>query len=155
MADNNINEKTLIYDDMITSYPKKRLIGILVVMAVMLVVVVICILNKMWIYAAGMILFMIYVPFITFAQSKKDYRFDFVKGKGLRDFKFYYKDKEVKLDYRLDRHGRFMWEDNRKPINNIGYADGSRMNLYITRYRIMNYVNCVMEQNNLKAENTY
>ena len=101
-----------------------------------------------------MIAFMIYVSYLTFAQKKSDYRFEFANEKGLRDMKLFYKGREVKLDYRLDRNGRFMW-NSRKEVNDISYADGGRMSVYFTRYRVLNFVNAFLDENGLKAEVSY
>ncbi len=150
----NISNESFTAENMIYTYPKKRLIGIIVVLAAILVTAILSIINKGYGYAAGMIAFMIYVSYITFAQKKSDYRFEFAKEKGLRDMKLFYKDKEVKLDYRLDKNGKFMWNSN-KEINDISYADGSRMSLYFTKYRILNFVNAFLDVNGLKAEVSY
>ena len=150
-----LNNTTLKAEEMITSYPVGRMICIIAVMAALFVVVVISAKNGGWIYVVGILAFMIYVPAITFAQKKSSYRFEFKENKGLQDFKVYYKDRELKLDYRLDKNGRFMWQDAKKEINNICYADGGRMDTYFTRYRILNYINSYMEQNGLRAEYTY
>ena len=155
MQSDQINNITLDPNALKTSYPKGRLTVILIVLLILSVVAAVSFLNGGWMYAVGMIAFVIYVPLITFAQKKSDYRFEFRDEKGLRDFKLYYKDKELKLDYRLDRTGRFMWDDNRKSINNISYADGSRMNTVYTKYRILNFVNSFMEQNGLNAADSY
>lgn len=150
----NITNETFIADEMIYTYPKKRLAGIIFVLAALLFVAILSIINKGYGYGIGMIAFMIYVSYITFAQKKSDYRFEFAKDKGLKNMKLFYKDKEVKLDYRLDKNGRFMW-NSRKEINDISYADGSRMSIYITRYRILNFVNAFLDVNGLKAEVSY
>ena len=150
----NITNQTFIADEMIYTYPKKRLAGIIVVLAALFVVSVLSIVNKGYGYGIGMIAFMIYVSYLTFAQKKSDYRFEFANEKGLRDMKLFYKGREVKLDYRLDRNGRFMW-NSRKEVNDISYADGGRMSVYFTRYRVLNFVNAFLDENGLKAEVSY
>ena len=155
MQSDQINNIILDPNALKTSYPKGRLTVIVIVLLILVAVAVPSLLYGGWIYAVGIMAFVIYVPLITFAQKKSDYRFEFQDKKGLRDLKLYYKEKEVKLDYRLDRTGRFMWDDTRKSINNISYADGSRMNTVYTKYRILNFVNSYMEQNGLNAENSY
>lgn len=151
----NINNETFIYENMNCTYPKKRLGGIIFVMVAMLIVAVLFVMKQEYGYAGGIVAFMIYVPYITFAQKKSEYRFEFAPGRGLRDMKVYYRGNEIRIDHRLDRNGRFMWENTRKEINNIGYADGSRMSVYFTRYRVFNFVNAFLEQNGLKADISY
>ena len=70
-----ITNQTFIADEMIYTYPKKRLAGIIVVLAALPVVAILSIINKGYGYGIGMIAFMIYVSYLTFAQKKSYYRF--------------------------------------------------------------------------------
>lgn len=138
-----------------TSYPVKRLIGLLFIMAVLLAVAILSFIYKEYVCSVGMVIFDIYVSFITFIQKSSDYTFEFVPEAGLKGFKVYYKEKELKLEYKLDRNGRFMWENEKKPFTCIGYADNSTMNKYITKYRVLNHINVVLEQNGLYSDHAW
>lgn len=150
-----ITGMTLSWDDLNTVYPYKRLILLGAIMVLLLVVAVLSCIYKEYFSCIGIILFEIYVAVITFGQKKESYKFVFVPNSGLKEFKVFYKENELKLEYRLDKNGRFMWADSKKPINCISYADGSRMNKYITKYRILNYINVVMEQNGLNSDHAW
>ena len=150
-----ISDLTILPEDLITAYPYKRLIALLVIMVLLVVVSVFSFIYKEYISVVGIIVFIIYVSAITFGQRSRDYVFTFVPNAGLKDFKVAYKGKELDLDYRLDKNGRFMWADSKKPVNCISYSDGSRMNKYVTKYRVLNYINVVMEQNELYSDHAW
>lgn len=150
-----LNTASLSAEEMKTSYPIKRLVIILIILAALMVIAVLSAVYKEYVCSIGIILFVVYVCIMTFGQKAKDYTFEFKEGSGLKEFKVFYKGKEVKLEHKLDRNGRFMWADIKKPINCISYADGSGMNKYITRYRILNYINIFMEQNGLSSDNAW
>lgn len=150
-----LNTATLSPEEMKTSYPVKRLVIILIILAALLVIAVLSFVYKEYVCAIGIMLFVIYVCVMTFGQRAKDYTFEFQAESGLNGFKAFYRGKELKLDHKLDKNGRYMWADVKKPINCISFADGSSMNKYITRYRILNYINVYMEQNGLSSDNAW
>jgi len=150
-----ITGTTINAQELKSSYPIKRLIGLLAIMCVLLVVAVLSFIYKEYACSIGMVIFDVYVAFITFIQKSSDYRFEFVPEAGLKDFKVFYKEKELKLDYKLDKNGRFMWENEKKPFTCIGYADDSSMNKYITKYRVLNHINIVLEQNGLYSDHAW
>lgn len=150
-----LNTASLNADEMIKSYPIMRLVVMSIILIALTVIAVLSFMYKEYVCAIGIILFVIYVCVLTFGQKSSDYSFEFREGTGLAGFKIFYRGKEVELDYKLDRNGRFMWTDPKKPITCIRYADGSSMNKYITQYRILNYVNVFMQQNGLTADNAW
>ncbi|MCR5798483.1 MAG: hypothetical protein K6G69_00215 [Lachnospiraceae bacterium] len=89
------------------------------------------------------------------SHSSDRYRFEFRQGKGLADFKLFYNDREVKVEYKLDKTGRFMWKDMKRKPDCLSYADGKKMDLYFTKYRVLNYVNLFMKQNDLLSDNAW
>ncbi len=150
-----INDISISAEKLNTKYPYKRLIILLTIIVLLIVVAVLSLIYKEYASFAGIILFIAYVSAITFGQRSSDYVFTFVPNAGLKDFQITYKGKELKLDYRLDKNGRFMWADSKKPVKCISYADGSGMNKYITKYRVLNYINVVMEQNDLYSDHAW
>ncbi len=154
-TDKQISASTILQEELITSYPFKRLILLISIIALLVVVAVFSAIYKEYASFVGIVVFIAYVSALTFGQKAGNYQFDFVPGAGLKDMKVLYKGKELKLDYRLDKNGRFMWADAKKPIKCIEYADGSRMNKYITKYRVLNYINVVMEQNGLYSDHAW
>lgn len=150
-----INDKSFSWDELETAYPSKRLAVLIIIMLLLIVVAVFSAIYKEYISCIGILIFEVYVTAVTFGQKKEDYRFEFGANTGLKDIKVFYKEKELKLEYRLDKNGRFMWADAKKPVKCISYADGSAMNKYITKYRILNYINVVMEQNGLYSDHAW
>lgn len=153
--DKQINGTTILVEELNTVYPYKRLIVLLIIMVLLLVVAVFSVIYKEYASFIGIIIFEVYVAMITFWQKSSDYVFTFVPNAGIKDFTLSYKGKLLSLDYRLDKNGRFMWADAKKPIKCISYADGSKMNKYITKYRVLNYINVVMEQNGLYSDHAW
>ena len=104
----------------------------------------------------GLIIICIYVGFIAFPfQKSSSYSFEFMEGAGLQKMKVFYKGKELELKYKLDKTGRFMWEDNRRRAACIAYADGSSMNSWFVKYRVLNYMNGFLSQNHLMSKEIY
>ena len=153
--DASISNSTISMDDMITSYPKMRMIILCVIMIMLIVVAIASFIYKSYICAVGIIAFVIYIIAMTFGQKSSDYKFEFKANSGLNGMRIFYKEKELKLEYRLDKYGKFMWADSKKEANCISYADGSKMNKYIIKYRILNYINVFMEQNGLKSDHAW
>lgn len=151
----SISNSTINMDDMITSYPKTRMIILCVIMLMLIAVAVASFVYKSYICAVGIIAFVIYIISMTFGQKSSDYKFEFKSNSGLSGMRIFYREKELKLEYRLDKNGKFMWADSKKEANCISYADGSKMNKYIIKYRILNYINVFMEQNGLKSDHAW
>ena len=112
-----------------------------------------------WIIGIGLWFIAVYIYLISMiSQNAKDYRFEFTSGEGLKDFKVFYKDKEIELAYKLDRFGKFMWADYKHKAVCISQKDkkmdGPVFNNF-TKYRIMNYVNGFLTQNDLMSKNAY
>jgi len=112
-----------------------------------------------WVCGLGLVFVAVCIYFISMAgQSIKNYRFEFAPNQGLRDFKLFYKGVEIAIDYKLDKDGRFMWGDYRSKAKCITYADGRKASLFFnnyTKYRIMNYMSGLFEQNNLMSKKAY
>lgn len=112
-----------------------------------------------WVCGLGLVFVAICVYMISMAgQSAKNYRFEFVQNEGLKNFKLFYKGVEIAIDYKLDKEGRFMWGDYRSRAKCITYADGRKSDLLFnnfTKYRIMNYMSGLFEQNNLMSKKAY
>lgn len=151
----SIADLTFNIEDMITTYPKLRMIILIVIMIMLVVVAVFSFIYKSYICAVGIIAFVIYIIFMTFGQKTSDYRFEFKPNSGLSGMKIFYKDKELQLEYRLDKNGKFMWADPKKEIDCISYVDGTKMNKYLVKYKILNFINVFMEQNELKSDHAW
>lgn len=111
-----------------------------------------------WTCGLGLILLAVCILLISMVgQNEKNYRFEFVKGAGLADFKLFYKGDEIKIDYKLDKYGRFMWGDFTSRARCISYAD-KKSSLWFdnfTKFRIMNYLNGFLSVNDLMSKNAY
>lgn len=112
-----------------------------------------------WVIGIGLCFVAVYIYLISMiSQKPADYRFEFVPGEGLRDFKLFYRDREIELAYKLDRFGKFMWADYKHKAVCISRKDkkmdGPVFNNF-TKYRIMNYVNGFLTQNDLMSKNAY
>lgn len=112
-----------------------------------------------WVCGLGLVFVAVCVYLISMAgQNAGNYRFEFVPDQGLKNFKLYYKDIEIAIDYKLDKEGRFMWGDYRSRAKCITYADERKADLLFnnfTKYRIMNYMSGLFEQNNLMSKKAY
>lgn len=112
-----------------------------------------------WIIGLGLIFVAVCVYLISMAgQKAESYNFEFTPNQGLKDFKLFYKGTEIKIDYKLDKDGRFMWGDYRSKAKCIGYADGRKASLFFdnfTKYRIMNYLSGLLDQNDLLSKKAY
>ena len=126
------------------------------VLLAMVVVGGFCIAYDSLICGIGLIIIAFYILIISpIGQKTSDYKFEFSDKGGLDGFVLIYRGKKVKLNYKLDKYGKFMWGDQRKKPECISYEDESKMDLYLTKYRILNYVNMYMEQNGLAARNVW
>jgi len=112
-----------------------------------------------WIIGFGLIFVAVCVYLISMAgQKSESYRFEFTPNQGLKDFKLFYKGTEIRIDYKLDKDGRFMWGDYRSKAKCISYADGRKASLFFdnfTKYRIMNYLSGLLDQNDLLSKKAY
>lgn len=112
-----------------------------------------------WVCGLGLVFVAICVFFISMAgQKAESYRFEFVEGQGLKDFKLFYKGIEIHIDYKLDKYGKFMWGDYKSKAKCITYADDRKADLLFnnfTKYRIMNYLSGLFIQNDLMSKNAY
>lgn len=112
-----------------------------------------------WGIGIGLMVIAVYIYLISMISQKPgDYRFEFAPGEGLAEMKLFYKGREIELAYKLDRFGKFMWADYKHKAICISQKDkkmdGPVFNNF-TKYRIMNYVNGFLTQNDLMSKNAY
>lgn len=84
-------------------------------------------------------------------QNPNNYYIEFVAEDVLEGFKLFYKNKLVKIDYKVDEKGKIAFKENEHKLNCISYADNSRMSNF-TRYRIINYFSKWLNDNNLMSD---
>lgn len=100
-----------------------------------------------WITGGGLVIIAIYTAFIlpgTLPDGMVS--FEFPHEDTIKDFKVTYKGKEVKVKYKVNKEGGFEWADPQGKLDSLSFADGSSMNLYLDKYRVLNYLNMVFDK---------
>lgn len=93
-----------------------------------------------------------YIILITpYQQNPNNYYIEFVDENTLEGFKLFYKNKLVKIDYKVDGKGKIAFKENEHKLHCINYADNSQMSNF-TRYRIINYFSKWLNDNNLISD---
>lgn len=112
-----------------------------------------------WVIGGGLVLVSIYIFLISMiGQRASAYKIEFSKGEGLRNFKLFYNGEEIEIEYKLDKCGRFMWADYKSKAKCIRRKGKEKDGLWFdnfTKYRIMNFINGFLTQNNLMSKNAY
>ena len=84
-------------------------------------------------------------------QNRKNYDVTFNED-TMQSLNVKYKGKEVYINFLQDDEGLFSWVDSDSKTECIAYKDNSKMGL-ITKYKIVNYINYLMNSNNLLSKN--
>lgn len=71
-------------------------------------------------------------------QSSKNYYIKFQNENTLNNFELYYKNKKVKILYKIGTDGKIAFLNNEKKLSCFAYENGDKMSNF-TKYKIMNY----------------
>lgn len=71
-------------------------------------------------------------------QSSKNYYIKFQNENTLNNFELYYKNKKVKILYKIATDGKIAFLNNEKKLSCFAYENGDKMSNF-TKYKIMNY----------------
>lgn len=81
-------------------------------------------------------------------QNAKNYYIEFEKEDSLNNFQLYYKNKKIKIEYKIDLKGKIAFLNNERKLQCISYDDGSKMSNF-TKYKIINYFTKWLSDNHL------
>lgn len=80
-----------------------------------------------------------YILLITpYLQNPNNYELKIENENSFEGFHLYYKNKEVSIKYKVDKEGKFLFENNNNKLSTISYMDNTKMSNF-TKYRIINY----------------
>lgn len=95
---------------------------------------------------------LIYIMIITPEfQNPNNYFIKLKDENSLEGFEIYYKDKQVKMDYKIDSEGKIAFIDNKHKTDSVSYLDGSPMSR-LERFKIVNFFTQWLYNNNLLSK---
>lgn len=86
-----------------------------------------------------------------YTQNPKNYRIELETNTSLINFKLFYKNKLVKVEYIIDKEGKFAFANNESKLSCLSYQDGTKMSNF-TKYRVMNYFSKCLADHNLLSD---
>ncbi|MBQ7668167.1 MAG: hypothetical protein IJS47_02445 [Clostridia bacterium] len=98
----------------------------------------------------GIAIFIYLISLSPFLQNLNNYYIEFPNEKSLEDFRLLYKNKLVKVEYKIDENGRISFNDDDN-LECISYADGSKMT-NLTKNKIFNYFSLWLSEYDLLSE---
>ncbi len=101
----------------------------------------------------GILIFILdYIMLLSpYQQYPRNYKIELSKENSLEDFKLFYKNKPLNIQYELNEEGKFSFKEPKKRLECIEYENNKCMS-NLTKRRILNYFTAWLKENELLAE---